>query len=404
MASLQARHQKNCKLFPWTTYDDAVIKTIDAAGDTVRCSCKPAPMYYVVLRHDGKLVREAVGHNREEATRALNVRLGEVAKDEYRVVQNITFEAWGEEWLAGFTGAQANTGRVYSTTIDYATRAFGKQLVRKLQPSDVRRFLKLIEDTNARDADEENGIEAREVSSATLRKHLAALGSCLEAAVPEYASSNPVRTTKNKPKVGKPKPSYYTDAELARLWPELAGRPWALALCKTAVTSGLRFGELAALRWSDVDLLNRELRVQRQYVTGLGEKPSTKSGEARTVDLSPQAAAILEDWFTVSGGDGPMFVREDRRRIDSPYVLKHVLYPALDRAGIPRVGEGGRERTFHSFRHTFARITLEGGAEITWVKEQLGHSSIDLTVNTYGRWSRKAQKAQAEKLEGVFPV
>lgn len=51
----------------------------------------------------------------------------------------------------------------------------------------------------------------------------------------------------------------------------------------------------------------------------------------------------------------------------------------MKRAGIPRVGERGRKRDFHSLRDTYARIALENGAEITWVSRQLGHSSITLT-------------------------
>ena len=99
-----------------------------------------------------------------------------------------------------------------------------------------------------------------------------------------------------------------------------------------------------------------------------------------------------------------MFEKETGGHLDSGYVIRRVLYPAMKRAGIPREGEHGRNRTFHSFRHTFARITLENGAEITWVKEQLGHQSINLTVDTYGRWGRTAQKKQAERLAGAFPV
>ena len=85
-------------------------------------------------------------------------------------------------------------------------------------------------------------------------------------------------------------------------------------------------------------------------------------------------------------------------------MTRQVLYPALKRAGIPRMGERGRKRDFHSFRHSFARIALEGGAEIVWVQRQLGHSSITLTVDTYGSWARTAEKSQAEKLAGVFPL
>jgi Phage integrase family len=67
-------------------------------------------------------------------------------------------------------------------------------------------------------------------------------------------------------------------------------------------------------------------------------------------------------------------------------------------------GEHGRKRDFHSTRHSFARIALQNGARIDWVQRQLGHSSITLTVDRYGRWVRKAEKAEAEKLEGAFPV
>ena len=60
MASLQARHQRNCAGGrPWTTFAEATKK----AG----CTC--TPLYHVVLRHDGKLVREPVGHNQRYSLR-----------------------------------------------------------------------------------------------------------------------------------------------------------------------------------------------------------------------------------------------------------------------------------------------------------------------------------------------
>ena len=106
----------------------------------------------------------------------------------------------------------------------------------------------------------------------------------------------------------------------------------------------------------------------------------------------------------ISGGKGLVLEREQGGHLTPGYTTQSVLYPALDRAGVPRVGERGRKRDFHSFRHTFARIALENGAEITWVQRQLGHSSITLTVDTYGSWARSAEKSQAERLGSPFPV
>jgi integrase len=396
MASLQARHQRSCPLYPWTPFAKAT--------KTNGCTC--VPLYHVVHRHNGELVREPVGHNRREAERALDGRRGDIARRAYRILDDISFDEWADRWLAGFTGKE-NTRRVYQDTLDYAKRTFRRTKVRDLDPADVRRFLDEIRDgTLARRNRHRKPDDppAATASPATLAKHLRTLGACLQAAVVEgYASENPVRRLHKtaRPKVAKGRPAYYTDDELARLWPEIADRPLMTALLKTAVATGLRFGELAALRWTDVDLLNRELHVRRTHVDGIGEQ-SPKSGEARTIDLTPPAAAVLEKWYTLTGDDGLVFEREEGGYLTSDHVRRSVLYPALVRAGVARVGESGRKRDLHSFRHTFARIALEGGAEITWVKEQLGHSSITLTVDLYGHWSRASKKAQAERLADAF--
>lgn len=400
MASLQARHSRSCSLGrPWTTYAEA----------TKQQGCTCVPLYHVVLRHGGKLVREPVGHNRKEAERALDARRGDIARRTYRVVQDIRFNEWADRWLAGFSG-KTTSQRTYGYTVDYAKDAFGNAKVRDLSAGDVRRFLDAIRkaQTARRAIDPKTGERpVTEVSAATLAKHLRQLGACLQAAVSEgYATENPVRLLSKsaRPKVAKSRPAYYTNDELAQLWLALNYRPVMLALCKTAVATGMRFGELAGLRWGDVNLLSRELHVSRTYVDGLGEQ-APKSNEPRTVDLTPQAAKVLEEWYAASGGpEGLVFEREEGGHVTSKFVTAQVLYPALRRAGIPRIGERGRKRDFHSFRHTFARLALEGGAEITWVQKQLGHSSITLTVDTYGSWSRAAEKSQAARLVGAFPL
>ena len=80
-------------------------------------------------------------------------------------------------------------------------------------------------------------------------------------------------------------------------------------------------------------------------------------------------------------------------------------YPAMRRAGIPRLGEKGGMRTFHSFWHSFARAALQAGVEVTWLQRQLGHATYKLTVDLYGSWERKAEKCEAERVPvGAFAV
>jgi integrase len=365
-------------------------------------------MHHIVLRRGGKLIREPVGHNRKEAQRALDSRRGEIADRRYSVIKDLRFDEWSRQWLSVFTGKE-NSRRVYSTTIAFATEVFGSIKVRDLDVADIRRFMEHIASEyrtrHARSNDE--AIRSAEVAPSTLAKHLRQLSTCLQAAISEgYATENPVKRLHKsaRPRVAKSKPAYFTDVELARLWPEMEDRPVYLFLHKIAVTTGMRFGELAALEWSDIDLLVGEVHVGKTYAGGIGVTPP-KSNEARTVDLSPQARVLFEEWFKRSErNEGLVFRKEAGGLLDGNYTLKRVLYPAMERAAIVRVGERGRKRDFHSFRHTFARVALEAGAPIDWVKGQLGHSSITLTVDVYGEWAREIQKAQAAQLAGAFAV
>jgi integrase len=76
----------------------------------------------------------------------------------------------------------------------------------------------------------------------------------------------------------------------------------------------------------------------------------------------------------------------------------------MARSCVPRIGPTQEPRTFHSFRHTFAKRALENGAQITWLSRHLGHSTLKVTTDIYGHWERAERKLQAAKMEGAFPV
>ena len=392
MASLQARHSKRCALGrPWTTFA--------AAAPGRGCTCKRGPAYYVVVSLEGGgLGREPVGHNRKEAERRLRAIEVRVDQSVYEPVDNITFSEWCDTWLNGLRRKET-TRRTYRVLLEYAKQAIGRKPLRKVTTSDVRAFLEHIERVN------DSREPPREISQTTLAKHLRHLGACLQAAKLEgKLSENPVRLLAPgaQPKSTGSDRATSPTTSLRRLWPQLTEQPLISYLCRTAVVTGMRFGELAALRWDDVNLLDGEIIVSKTYSPGIGER-ETKSGEPRTVDLVPQAKRLLEDWYPNTSGHGLVFERETGGHLDGGRVLD-VLYAAMERAGIPRVSERGGKRTFHSFRHTFARVTLESGAQLEWVQAQLGHSTIMLTRDLYGAWSRKAEKLAARRLKGKFVV
>jgi hypothetical protein len=145
VASLQGRHQRICAIVTartpssgerpgqWTTFAEAT----KAKG----CTC--VPLYYVVDRHGGKLIRQAVGANRKEVERALDAHRGDVARRTYKVFRDVRFDEWGDQWLANLT-AKPSTARVYGHSIAYAKQTFGAVKVRDLTTADVRQFLDTI--------------------------------------------------------------------------------------------------------------------------------------------------------------------------------------------------------------------------------------------------------------------
>ncbi len=389
MASIQARHNRSCALArPWTTFSEA----------TDGCTCPKGPLYHVVTRDNGKLIREPVGRNRKDAARALTAVAHSQDEGTYLAPRNLTFAVWADEWFAGLRRPKKNTLRSYQPTIDYAKRAFGKKKLRDLRVADVQRFLGLMEGKSA----------------ATQLRHLRVLHACLGVAVRRnLVARNPVDTLEpsERPPAPESVPSYFTDEELPRLWTAMADEdkyePVYAHVCRVALTTGCRQGELLALRWGDVKLLESELTIARNYVQGIGEQPP-KGNKSRTVGLTPAAVDELAEWLRLSGSpadDVLVFPHPTSGSyLDGSTITRQRLYKAMEDAGMTREGEHGRKRDFHSFRHTFARIALQNGARIDWVQRQLGHSTITLTVDRYGRWERGAEKAEAAKLEGAFPV
>jgi integrase len=207
-----------------------------------------------------------------------------------------------------------------------------------------------------------------------------------------------------RPRPERKEAAYFENDELPRLFAHLRSEPFR-TLCLVALKTGMRHGELLALRWGDVDLEQAVVRVRSSYTGGTLGTP--KNRERRDVDLISDIVELLRGWRDNQGSsiDHLVFPGEHGHGFLSPtVVLRRHLYPAMAAAEIRRVGPTQEKRTFHSFRHTFAKRALESGAQITWLSRHLGHSSLKVTTDIYGHWERAERKLQAAKMEGAFPV
>ena len=176
--------------------------------------------------------------------------------------------------------------------------------------------------------------------------------------------------------------------------------PFLLLLART----GLRLGEALALRWDDVDLEGREIRVERAR-SNRGVLDTPKSGHGRTVDASAQLVAVLRELDAESkavalAGGWPRPAWVVATGTGTPYGHANVAKAfkrALKAAGLPP------HFHVHCLRHTYASRLLADGASPAYVQEQLGHASIELTVGTYGRWLRKRAPGAVDRLDGAMP-
>lgn len=237
-----------------------------------------------------------------------------------------------------------------------------------------------------------------DASASTKAKHLRVLGAMFKAAVKRgYAARNPLDRLddSHRPQVKKRESAYFEDAELPRLLGALDIELYRTALL-LALKTGLRAGELAALVWSDIDLSEKLIHVRQG---------KTKTS-VREVDITPDVVDLIGKWWGECGAPANNVLVFSTGTGPIPYwaFTKQILYPALKRAGIGRVGLTGEQRTWHSLRHTYARVTLEHGAPLFWLSRQLGHSSVQVTQDVYGHFSRSARKTEAEKLAGAFVV
>jgi integrase len=396
MASLQARHSRGCRLGkPWTPADK-----------TDGCTCPRGPLFHVVVREGRSAHKTPAGRNRRQAERALAKLQVDVDEGVFQPQKNVRFSEWADRWIDGLE-REPSTVLSYRATMGYAKDAFGDKVVRRVTTEDVKRFTALMRDVVVV-VDPETK-EKRTLSDSTRAKHLRVLIACLNSAIAHgYAARNVAAELPKgeRPRARKRESAYFTNDEIPVLFEQFEEGVHRV-LFLVALKTGMRLGELSALRWGDVDLLvDKAIRVRWSFTGGRVARP--KNHEIRDVDLSADVVELLGEWWGELGkpADDKLVLPGATKAgyLNPQLVLRKELYPAMEAAGINRVGPTGEKRTFHSFRHTFAKRALENGRQITWLSRHLGHSSLSVTTEIYGHWERAERKREAEAMAGVFGV
>ena len=181
------------------------------------------------------------------------------------------------------------------------------------------------------------------------------------------------------------------------------------ALYVLALSTGMRQGELLALRWRDLDLDAGHLYVNgtlQRTKDGLTIAAPKTAGSRRSVMLSALAIDALRQHKVRQNAErlliGDMwenndfaFANEVGRPIEATNLLRRSFKPLLSSAGLPGI-------RFHDLRHSAATLLLEKGIHPKIVSDMLGHSQVGITLNLYSHVTPTMQKQAAEAMDAIL--
>jgi integrase len=209
-----------------------------------------------------------------------------------------------------------------------------------------------------------------------------------------YMEANPARRIKMPPAQRRRKTKVLTRAELALLLHTLKEPVKTLAI--TAAMTGLRIGEVLALRWKHVDLEKSLIRVREAIYEGNISSPKSKSS-IRDIPIGPALQKLFSQRKTESSDEAFVFASRKGTPLDSHNLLARVLKPACKRAGMPQI-------SWHSFRHTHATLLSDLGESLKTTQAQLGHARLSTTAEIYTHVVPASQRAAVERLEqAIWP-
>lgn len=273
----------------------------------------------------------------------------------------VTITDWATVWLDGKVNLAATTHARYESIIDtWIVPTFGTIAVSKVRHIDVQTW-----------------VSGQDCSAASVVKHHRVLSQILDLAVrDERIPSNPASGV-NLPRVKHARRRYLTAAEVEAL--ATAAGKWRPVVLLLAYT-GLRWGEMAALRVRSVDMLRRRVHVVESVtpVDGVLVWGEPKDHELRWVPMPRSVADEIGRHLAGRAPDDLVFSGERRGNALRVKTARESWWDdAVVEAGCP---EG---LTPHELRHTAASLAISAGASVLAVQRMLGHAKASMTLDTY---------------------
>lgn len=314
---------------------------------------------------------------------------------------NVTVAEYFREWMAADHHLSAKTLERYKQLIEQQLIPhLGSVALQKLKPSQVQNWHSILL--------RGGGKNGKPLSANTVRQAHRVLHRGLERAVEaEVLARNAAHPIK-PPKVEAVEVEALTAGDMATVLGKLEGHPLH-PIAALALGSGMRRGELLALRWQDLDLANKSVKVERsleQTAAGLRFKsPKTRHGK-RTISIPDSTVEILsahrkrqlELRMALGMGkpdaDALVFCQPDGSPLTPDYLSRDWRL-AVVALKLPPV-------VFHALRHSHASALIASGLDVLTISRRLGHGSPVVTLTTYAHLFSKTDTAAANAIEAAL--
>jgi len=321
--------------------------------------------WYIDYYYDGKRIRKKASKLKKSADKILVKVKAQIAENRYLDIKKekkIKFEDFANEYLK----IHSKQNKSYETHDAYHVKIlkeyFGNKQLGSITLLMVQKF---------------KMERVKEVSHATVNRHLACLKSMFNRAI-EWgrATENPVKKVKLFKENNK-RIRYLEKEEISKLIRNC--NKYLKPIVMVALNTGMRRGEILNLMWQDVDF-KREI----MYLT------DTKNGETREVPINKTLKTVLVQ--INKHPDSPyVFCKTDGK----PYAnVRKSFFTALDKSCIINF-------RFHDLRHTFASQLVMNGVDLNTVRELLGHKSMQMTLR-YAHLSPDFRSNAVKSLDGNF--
>jgi len=322
--------------------------------------------------------------SKHEAERQLREML--TANDQGMIIKpsKTTLAVFLDKWLKEYSWANLapRTAEGYEHMAQkYLIPSLGNILLTALKPEHLLSYY--------------NDRRAAGLSGRTIHHHHVTLHGALKCACKWGLIAHNPADSVDPPHFDKPEMHTIAEADLQRFL-DAAKQTEYYPLFYLALFTGMRRSELLALRWADVDLLmcqahvTRSLHHLRTGETVIRQPKTAKS--RRMVALSPSTCQVLQEYRAKQESerlhDGKLLQKDDLIFPWMPDTVTHAWLKVARRVGL-------KDINLHSARHSHASLLLKQGVHPKIVQERLGHSSIQVTLDTYSHVAPGLQEAAA---------